>query len=87
MTLNFPNDSRSYDERGRRVRFWGYDSSLEISFFVDVGALCKLLPQTKDLEDAYLEAFDVAKERIHEGARKAYGQSRQGSYLLAAADF
>lgn len=23
MTLSFPNQSRSYDAHGRRVRFWG----------------------------------------------------------------
>ncbi|WP_425277585.1 DUF1488 family protein [Hyphomicrobium nitrativorans] len=29
MALSFPNRSRSYDERGRRVRFWGYDGAFE----------------------------------------------------------
>jgi hypothetical protein len=77
MALNFPNRSRSYDARKSLIRFWGYDSALEISFF----------PQTKNVEAGYLEAFDAARDRIHEIARKVYSRNRQGAYLLAAVDF
>ena len=54
MTLNFPNGSRSYDARRNLIRFWGYDSALEISFFVEVSALNKLNPQTRNAEAGYL---------------------------------
>jgi len=87
MTLNFPNVSRSYDERRHLIRFWGHDSALEISFFVDVGALYKLNPQVRNLEAGYLEAFDAARDRIHETARKVYSRSGKDAYLLAATDF
>lgn len=87
MKLNFPNESRCYDERRHLVRFWGYDSALEISFFVDVGALYKLNPQIKNAEAGYLEAFDAAREQIHDAARKAYSRSRRDVCLLEAADF
>ncbi|MDH3472734.1 MAG: DUF1488 domain-containing protein [Rhodospirillales bacterium] len=87
MTLNFPNESRSYDARRNLVRFWGYDSALEISFFVEVGALHKLSPQTMGMDVGYLEAFDTARDRIHETARKVYSRAHKGAYLLAAADF
>jgi len=87
MTLNFPNGSRSYDARRNLVRFWGYDSALEISFFVEASALCKLKPQTRTVEAGYLEAFDAARDRIHETARKVYSRARKGAYVLAAADF
>ena len=87
MTLNFPNWSRSYDEKRNLVRFWGYDSALEISFFVEVSALHKLNSQTRDAEAGCLEAFDAARDRILEAARKAYSRTRKGAYLLAAADF
>lgn len=87
MTLNFPNGSRSYDERRNLVRFWGYDSALEIPFFVEVSALYKLNPQTRNVEAGYLEAFDAARDRIHETARKVYSRTGEGAYLLAAADF
>ena len=87
MTLNFPNGSRSYDASRNLIRFWGYDSALEISFFVEVGALYKLNPQTRNVEAGYLEVFDAARDRIHETARKAYSRAGKGAYLLAAADF
>lgn len=87
MTLNFPNASRSYDARKNLIRFWGHDSALEISFFVEVKALHKLNPQTKDAEAGYLEAFDAVRDRIHETARKVYSRAGQEAYLLAAADF
>ncbi len=87
MTLNFPNESRSYDARKNLVRFWGYDSALEISFFIEVGALYKLNPQTRNVEEGYLEAFDAARDQIYETARKIYSRARKDAYLLAAADF
>ena len=87
MTLNFPNGSRSYDARRNFIRFWGYDSALEISFFVEVSALQKLIPKTKDEESGYLEAFDAARDRIYEAARKVYSRNSEDAYLLAAADF
>ena len=87
MTLNFPNQSRSYDARRNLIRFWGHDSALEISFFVEISALYKLNPQTKSAEAGYLEAFDAARPQIHETARKAYSRAYKGAYLLAAADF
>lgn len=87
MTLNFPNGSRCYDARRNLVHFWGYDSALEISFFVEVSALCKLIPQMRNVEAGYLEAFDAAQDRIHETARKVYSRAGKGAYLLAAADF
>jgi len=87
VTLNFPNASRSYDETRNLVRFWGYDSALEISFFVEASALCKLMPQTRNLESDCLEAFDAAREHILEAARKVYARGRRGAYLLAASDF
>lgn len=87
MTLNFPNASRSYDETRNLVRFWGYDSALEICFFVEAAALVKLMPEPKDLDADCLDAFDAARERIIEAARKVYVRGRRGPYLLAATDF
>lgn len=87
MTLNFPNLCRSYDARRRAVCFWGYDSTLEITFFVEVEALGKLRQQNLDLEAAHLESFDDAREQILAAARRAYTRTRPGPYLLAAGDF
>ena len=38
MAIMFPNASRSYDATRHAVRFWGYDSAMEWSFFVTVDA-------------------------------------------------
>ena len=87
MTLNFPNESRSYDARRRQVRFWGYDSSMEVPFFVDVGAFCERSDEAELAENSCLAAFDASLARIHAAARKAYRRGRKASYLLAPADF
>jgi hypothetical protein len=87
VTLSFPNRSRSYDAKGNRVRFWGYDSALEISFFLEVSALQRLCPVAMDAEAKILEAFDALRERIHEVAVRRYSRRGNGAYVLAAADF
>lgn len=88
MTLNFPNQSRSYDPDRRRVRFWGHDDAIEVPFFVDEGALFKLYPRTKNAEEGILAAFDIARERIFEVANKVYApRQRRSFYVLTATDF
>lgn len=88
MSLDFPNDCRSYDATADLVRFWGYDSVLEVPFLLDVAVLRKLVPQTPNEEAGILGAFDAARERIYTVARRVYSRrARKGSYLLAAADF
>ncbi len=39
MTLNFPNPTRSYDERRKAVHFVGHDGVFEIPFFIEADAL------------------------------------------------
>lgn len=88
MTLNFPNESRSYDRRLRRIRFWAHDSALEIPFFVDASALHRLNPAaTADDEAGSLNTFDLHREAIQRAAAKMYLQHRRGSYTLMASDF
>jgi hypothetical protein len=87
--LNFPNPSRSFDSVKNRVRFWGYDSAIEVSFFVEANALKKLCPEMSNLEAGFLKAFDAARARIQEVANKVYERGSKGSYayILAAEDF
>jgi hypothetical protein len=89
MKLSFPNPSRSFDATRNRVRFWGYDSAMEVSFFVGADALKKLCPEMRSAEAGFLKAFDAARKRIHEVAEEVYARGRKGSYayILAAADF
>ena len=91
MKLSFPNPSRSYDAVKNRVRFWGYDRTIEVSFFVEVDALLRLCPGMSGAEKEFLKAFDSVLDRIHKAANKAYVEGGKGkgsyAYVLAASDF
>jgi hypothetical protein len=41
--IEFPNYSRSYDRTRHAVRFWGYDSAMQASFFINEAALRYIL--------------------------------------------
>jgi uncharacterized protein DUF1488 len=86
MSINFPNRSRSYDATRQAVRFWGYDRSMESSFFVTVAALDRIEPNLRRDAADLLRAFDVNRERIYAMAAKVYARGRRGSYELNAAD-
>jgi Protein of unknown function (DUF1488) len=87
MMLNFPNDSRSFDRTRRAVRFWGYDSSMEASFFVSEAALKGLQPDMRVDEEGMLGTFDCNRDRIYAAAAKVYARGRKGSYDLERSDF
>ena len=85
--IAFPNHSRSYDETPRAVRFWGYDSALEATFFIDEGALQRIQPDAYPDESGFLNAFDRNRDVICAAAAKVYVRGGRGSYDLVAADF
>jgi hypothetical protein len=91
MRLSFPNNSRSYDESRNCVCFWGYDSTIEVSFFMEAAALMQLCPDMESTEPGFLKAFDYALERIYKVADKVYVHGGKGkstyAYRLAADDF
>jgi hypothetical protein len=87
MALVFPNDSRSYDATRRAVRFWGYDSAMEWSFFVTEDALKHMHPAMDRHEAGMLGAFDVHRDLIRAAAVKVFGRGQMGSYELGVADF
>jgi hypothetical protein len=87
MALSFPNESRSYDATRRAVRFWGYDSAMESSFFVTEDALKRIQPDMRFDEAGLLRAFDANRSLIHAIAAKVYSRGRKGSYDLVTADF
>ena len=86
MAITFPNRSRSYDATRRAVRFWGYDRSMEYSFFIMADALKHMQPNLQVDAIDILRAFDVNRERIYEIAAKVYARGRKGSYDLNIAD-
>ncbi|MGP0095235.1 MAG: DUF1488 domain-containing protein [Xanthobacteraceae bacterium] len=87
MALSFPNQSRSYDATRRAVRFWGHDSAMEASFFVNEEALKRIQPDMRFDEAGILGAFDLNRDLIYATAAKVYGRGHKGSYDLIAADF
>jgi hypothetical protein len=87
MSLNFPNQSRSYDATLRVVRFWGHDSAMEVSFFVNEEALKRIHPGMRSDEAGLLSAFDSHRDLIHATASKVYKRGRKGSYELSPDNF
>ncbi len=87
QAVTFPNLSRSYDVTRRAVRFWGYDRSMENSFFVTWEALRHLQPNLQPDETGFLRAFDSNRNLICEIAAKVYARGRQSGYHLIVADF
>jgi len=85
--IDFPNQSRSYDHTRRAVRFWGYDSAIETSFFVDEAALALIQPGIPLDESGCLSAFDANRDRICAAAARIYERGSRGSYDLGAANF
>lgn len=87
MPITFPNHSRSYDTTRRGVRFWGYDSAMEASFFVCEDALKRIQPDMPSDEAGLLRAFDLNRALICATAAKVYMRGRKGSYDLLGSDF
>ncbi len=87
--LTFPNPSRSIDEGQSRIRFWGYDGPIEVTFYLDVAALQKIDSGMMLIETAMLSSFDRALERIREVAGTVYARRRKPSYtcVLSVSDF
>jgi hypothetical protein len=85
--IEFPNYSRSYDRTRHAVRFWGYDSAMEASFFINDVALRRIQPDTRLDESGFLNAFDSNRDLICAAAAKVYVRGSRGSYDLDANNF
>jgi hypothetical protein len=85
--IDFPNHSRSYDRTRHAVRFWGHDSAIEASFFIDEGALLRIQPDALSSESGFLNAFDSNRDLICATAARKYVRGSRGSYDLLAGDF
>lgn len=86
LAVSFPNQSRSYDATRRAIQFWGYDRSMERSFFVTEAALKHIQPDLKSDVPGLLCAFDSNRGRIHAAASKVYARDRRGSCEINVAD-
>ena len=87
MTIEFPNPSRTYDAGRHVVRFWGYDSVLEIVFRIDCAALERISSDLQQDAVAVLATFDRHRERILRVAATVYRRHPSATCELVAADF
>ena len=87
MALSFPNQNRFYDATRSAVRFWGNDSAMEASFFVNADALKRIDPDMLFDEVGLLSVFDSNRKLIYATAGKVYQRRHMGSYDLVATDF
>ena len=85
--IDFPNHSRSYNSTRRAVRFWGHDSAIEASFYVNEDALTRIQPGVMLDKSGCLNAFDANRDKICAAAAKVYVRGSRGSYDLGAANF
>uniref|UniRef100_UPI0030C6BE15 DUF1488 family protein n=1 Tax=Bradyrhizobium sp. TM233 TaxID=2599801 RepID=UPI0030C6BE15 len=69
------------------MRFWGHDSAIEASFFIDEGALKRIQPGAHATESELLNAFDCNRDLICAAAARKYVRGSRGSYDLLAGDF
>jgi hypothetical protein len=69
------------------VRFWGHDSAIEASFFIDEDALKRIQPDAHPDASGFLNAFDCNRDLICAAAAKIYVRGSRGSYDLVAAHF
>lgn len=91
MSIQFPNASRSFDESKHRINFWGYDRTIEISFFIEYDALKSFNNKLGNTEAELLSAFDSEIDTIHRVATSVYDRSTKGkgayTFILYAEDF
>ncbi len=69
------------------MRFWGYDSAMEASFFINDAALRRIQPDTRLDESGFLKAFDSNRDLICAAAAKVYVRGSRGSYDLDVNNF
>jgi hypothetical protein len=83
----FPNRSRSLGSVRARVTFWGYASTVELTFQLDTRRL-QSMAGVHLLDDAsFLQAFDANRELIEGAASQAYARHRVTFCRLDSADF
>ncbi len=69
------------------MRFWGHDSAIEASFYVDEDALAQIAPDVSRDEGGFLNVFDANRDKLCAAAAKVYVRGSRGSYDLGAANF
>lgn len=91
MSLEFPNSSRYFDASKSRINFWGYDRTIEVSYFIGADVLKRFSEYVGEGEAELLKVFDANIETIHKSATAVYSKrsNNKGSftYVLINEDF
>jgi Protein of unknown function (DUF1488) len=82
----FPNGSRSYDATRLAVRFWGYDQSMDVPFFISAAVLGALQPASAEKPEDCLSAFAPTAPGSAPSPRRFTNGAVVGSYDLLASD-
>ena len=87
MTLNFPNHSRAYIPGKSCVRFWGHDTTIEVTLEVSTEVLKFLVPEIDNSEITLLEAFDEHHTTIKNVGKIKHNALRKTFIQLVRGDF
>jgi hypothetical protein len=91
MALEFPNNMRSFDDSKSRINFWGYDRTIEVSYFIAADVLNRFNKDVGTQETELLEVFDENIEKIRDVAARVYDKSARGkgayTFILIDEDF
>ena len=87
LALNFPNQSRSLDAAHGCVSFWGYASTIEVSFQIGVDVLHQMAPSGVGTNEGVLETFDRNCTVIEKAAGTAYSREHATFCRLNKSDF
>jgi hypothetical protein len=82
--IDFPNHSRSYDASRHAVRFWGHDSAIEASFFIDEDALARIHPGFGPMKSGFLNAFDANRDKRYVPRPPGFTYAAAGDHTIWA---
>jgi hypothetical protein len=87
LALNFPNRSRSLDVAHDHVSFWGYSSTIEVTFMIGLDVLRDMAPSGLPPDEGLLETFDQNRAAIEKAASRAFSREHATFCRLNRSDF
>lgn len=84
--MMFASHRRAYDSQRHAIRFHGYDSAAQCSFFITAETLRRVHPEMIHSEAGMLEAFDSNRDMICAMAARLYSSGPCDSYGRGVAE-
>ena len=85
MSLDFPNPIFNFSDANLGITFWGHDTALEITFFIDLSALQFMQGNKSTYEKVLCETFNQNINLIHATAKRKY-KKQKGNYIRLTVD-